>query len=86
MLEQLPERLSSKIVIDPSGCWLWTASLRGGYGQFGVDGTTRAAHRVVYEMLVGAVPDGLELDHTCRVRLTLARALYKLRITMGIYA
>lgn len=68
MLEQLPERLSSKIVIDPSGCWLWTASLRGGYGQFGVDGTTRAAHRVVYEMLVGAVPDGLELDHTCRVR------------------
>lgn len=23
------------------------------------------AHRVVYELLVGPIPDGLELDHTC---------------------
>jgi hypothetical protein len=25
----------------------------------------RDAHRVVYEALVGPVPEGLELDHTC---------------------
>lgn len=28
----------------------------------------RRAHRVVYESLVGPIPAGLELDHTCRVR------------------
>lgn len=28
----------------------------------------RQAHAVVYETLVGPIPDGLELDHTCRNR------------------
>jgi hypothetical protein len=68
VLEQLPERLSSKIAVDPSGCWLWTASLRGGYGQVRFGPSTRAAHVVVFEQLVGAVPDGMELDHLCRIR------------------
>lgn len=53
-----------------TGCWLWTASVKpNGYGQFGVtDGDVRYAHRLAYEFLVGPVPDGLELDHLCRVR------------------
>jgi hypothetical protein len=28
-------------------------------------GTTAAAHRVAYEMLVGTIPKGLDLDHIC---------------------
>lgn len=69
MLEQLPERLSSKIAIeDESGCWLWLASLRDGYGQVRSGSTVRSAHVVVYELLVGAVDVGMELDHLCRVR------------------
>ena len=55
----------------PGGCWLWTAStLGGGYGQFR-SRTVRLspyAHRIAYELLVGPVPTGLELDHLCRVR------------------
>lgn len=62
------ERLWAKV--DASGsCWLWTAYVDPtGYGRFGVGGTMRRAHRVVWETLVGPVPDGLELDHLCRVR------------------
>lgn len=50
-------------------CWLWQAGLDPkGYGNFWMDGTTRHAYRVAYELVVGPVPTGLELDHLCRVR------------------
>jgi len=39
-----------------------------GYGRFSIDQKTRRAHKVSYEALVGAVPDGLHLDHRCRNR------------------
>jgi hypothetical protein len=56
--------------VDRTGdCWLWTASLQpSGYGQFRVPGGVLLAHRVAYELLVGAIPDGLFIDHLCRVR------------------
>ena len=44
------------------GCWLWTGITRFGYGRF--DG--RVAHRLAYELITGAIPVGLELDHLCR--------------------
>lgn len=64
----LEDRLWSKV--DASGpCWEWTASLNyGGYGQFNVDKKMRGAHRVVWELLVGPIADGLQLDHLCRNR------------------
>ena len=63
------ERFWAKV--DASGdCWEWTASRsRLGYGQFHpVHGKCVVAHRFAYEMLVGPVPHGLELDHLCRNR------------------
>jgi hypothetical protein len=50
-------------------CWLWRGALDGqGYGQLKAPGnTTVRAHRWVYEQLVGPIPDGLQLDHLCRV-------------------
>jgi len=52
------------------GCWLWTASKdRKGYGKFKMAGRVHRAHRVSYEMHVGPIPDGLELDHLCRNRM-----------------
>jgi hypothetical protein len=53
----------------PGGCWLWTAHVTaGGYGQF----TPRhhkheSAHRFAYALLVGPIPEGMTLDHACRV-------------------
>lgn len=53
-------------------CWVWTASLNSrGYGQLSVSGskrTVRGAHVISYELAVGPVPDGLQLDHLCRNR------------------
>jgi hypothetical protein len=47
-------------------CWLWTASLSAGYGQFApVHNEHVRAHRYAYELLVGSIPDGLDLDHLC---------------------
>lgn len=57
---------------DLGRCWMWTAGLSKGYGQFivmaGHRGRPILAHRMAWELLRGSVPDGLELDHLCRVR------------------
>lgn len=62
------DRVLSKIEVDGIGCWMWTASIRQGYGQIRVGRSTRQAHRVLYELLVAEVPDDLDLDHLCRRR------------------
>jgi hypothetical protein len=55
--------------VDKSGdCWLWTGCQNaGGYGVFGASPQIRA-HRFAYEELVGPIPTGLTLDHSCNVR------------------
>ena len=39
-----------------------------GYGKFFLAGAARRAHRVAYEHYIGPIPDGLGIDHLCRVR------------------
>lgn len=51
---------------DPEACWPWPGSDAGqGYGQLKSNNKNYRAHRFFYEHLVGPVPDGLVLDHTC---------------------
>lgn len=48
------------------GCWEWDAStFDDGYGCFWAGKRNHRAHRVSYELLVGAIPDGMMLDHRC---------------------
>lgn len=50
-------------------CWEWTgAKSTGGYGRIHWNGRGQQAHRVVYELERGSIPEGLELDHLCRNR------------------
>lgn len=50
-------------------CWLWTGRLpRSGYGTLSISGKNVQAHRFAYELIVGPIPAGLQLDHLCRVR------------------
>jgi HNH endonuclease len=65
----LADRFWSKVQRTDT-CWLWTAArTHGGYGQFGLArGKAVRAHRLAYELTIGPIPDGLELDHLCRVR------------------
>lgn len=61
-------RLENKFTIGDD-CWLWTASLNGyGYGHLVHLGKSLQPHRVLYELLIGPIPEGLDLDHLCRVR------------------
>lgn len=50
-------------------CWEWQACRDpGGYGVIRFSGTGKKAHRIAYELTVGPVPDGSELDHLCSNR------------------
>lgn len=64
----LPERIATKIRIE-GDCWQWTGSYAGnGYGGTWRDGRHCRAHRAVWELLVGPIPEGMTLDHLCRNR------------------
>lgn len=69
MRKSLINRLEDKILYEPNtGCWIWTAAIQAdGYAKFKVKGAMINAHRVSYELYIGQIPEGLELDHTCRV-------------------
>lgn len=68
-MQDNPERRFWLNVRKSDGCWEWTGSLSGGgYGQFRVHGKQAQVHRFAYGLLVGPVPEGLELDHLCRNR------------------
>lgn len=58
-------------IAKSDGCWLWEGGTNAdGYGLFSRrPGTTMMAHRYAYLTTVGPIPEGLELDHLCRVRL-----------------
>jgi hypothetical protein len=64
------ERLRESCEPEPNtGCWLWTRSTNvNGYGLMSFQGHSQMAHRVSYQAYKGSIPDGLELDHLCRVR------------------
>ncbi|WP_229662619.1 HNH endonuclease signature motif containing protein [Nocardioides phosphati] len=59
-----------KVVKDDNDCWLWQAKTGWqGYGLFwSGEQRTTVAHRWAWEQRNGPIPDGLQLDHLCRVR------------------
>lgn len=51
---------------DHTKCWLWLGSGKGnGYGNFNLNGEFRTAHSAAYELMVGPIPDGMEVCHSC---------------------
>lgn len=69
-MDSLPLRLREKIRVNQeSGCWEWTACVTAtGYGRAWNGKRPDWAHRVVYELLRGAIPHGKVIDHLCRIR------------------
>lgn len=58
--------LVGKILLQNKGdCWIWQGTITSGYGRHSLKkgGKTVAAHRYVYEILVGKIKPGLVLDH-----------------------
>jgi hypothetical protein len=63
------QRFRKWVIVTPDH-WIWKgAPESGGYGQTSVGGVRVMAHRWVWEWLVGPIPEGLKLDHTCRTTL-----------------
>lgn len=49
-----------------SACWPWLrATVRGGYGYFRWGNRMGYAHRVAWELVRGAIPDGMRVLHRC---------------------
>lgn len=70
-MSTLAQRLEKYSIPEPnSGCILWFGyTSEGGYGRIkNDDGKLRSASRLAYELEKGPIPEGLELDHLCRVR------------------
>ena len=73
-LRSIEQRFWSKVEKTPS-CWNWIGSIQqpnkhgfgGGYGRFrSAHKINDYAHRVSYELNIGPIPTGKEIDHLCR--------------------
>lgn len=64
-----PEGFVAKTRLTAAGCWEWGGRRTSkGYGALKVERRETRAHRLAFEMFVGPIPDGLEIDHLCRNR------------------
>ena len=65
------DRITLNVRVDEAGCWIWQLhTTAAGYGLVRPskrEGTV-LAHRRSYETFIGPIPDGLHVDHLCRVR------------------
>jgi len=51
-----------------TSCYEWIAGKMKGYGWFNRGDRSVLAHRFIYEIIKGAIPDNMVLDHICRNR------------------
>lgn len=62
------ERLMTRVHKTADGHWLWTGSrfgLNREYGQANLDKQRMGAHRAMWILLRGPIPEGLDLLHQC---------------------
>lgn len=56
---------------DSTKCWIWKSAynVKSGYGVVTFNRSVFLAHRVSYTVLIGQIPEGLQIDHLCRNRI-----------------
>lgn len=66
----LAQRFAQRVALAGNGeCWGWTGIKdRLGYSRINGRVITTYAHRMAYILMVGPIPEGMELDHICRNR------------------
>jgi hypothetical protein len=56
--------------VNAKGCHIWSGAIHPtGYGTVKWKGKATVAHRVIYELSKGEIPEGLVIDHLCSVKL-----------------
>jgi hypothetical protein len=64
--EAVIRRFAKYVRPDESGCLVWHGhTSRSGYGYLWNGSKSVRAHRWIYMQMVGAIPDGLTVDHLC---------------------
>lgn len=67
--DMLPKAFWDKVQINPNGCWLWTGAIdTQGYGRIARTPFGQKAakvHRLIFEHVHGAIPNGAHICHTC---------------------
>ena len=53
------------VPIPWDGCWIWTRGLMCGYGQASINGVPIKAHRWMYSLKNGPIPEGMHVLHKC---------------------
>lgn len=72
VLAARPDRVAafwSALVVSEGGHWLWPGAMNKRYGLVTIGGKSRSVHRVAYTAAKGPIPDGLTIDHLCKVPL-----------------
>jgi|JI10StandDraft_1071094.scaffolds.fasta_scaffold05142_31 hypothetical protein len=60
------QRFMEKVKKTDSGCWEWQAfCLPRGYGLFSIGGSNSLAHRVSFQLFVGALDAASDVMHSC---------------------
>lgn len=60
------KRLMSYVDVSPDGCWEYRNGVaRKVYGKFRWEGRMVNAHRKMWELVHGEIPDGLMVCHSC---------------------
>lgn len=75
--EDYKNKFLEKVLKLPSGCWIWMGAIQGkyykcengGYGSVRYNQKVSPAHRVSCFIHGKKIPDGLHVDHLCRVTL-----------------
>jgi hypothetical protein len=60
------DRFTTRYTVNEKGCWIWAAkTYPNGYGRFYIGRRDYLAHRAAYLLLIGDIPDGMDVLHRC---------------------
>jgi hypothetical protein len=65
--DPLPRNIAARLATASAECMIWLGATDRGYGRVSIDGKVQRVHRVVWELMHGPIPEGLTIDHLCRV-------------------
>lgn len=66
--KSLSKRFSEKVA-KTNQCWNWNGFIgRNGYGTIQINKKPVLVHRLSYELYIGKIKRGLQIDHLCRNR------------------
>lgn len=62
-------KIKANTTVASNGCHIWTrAKNNRGYGHTAINGRRVYVHRLAFELAVGPIPEGMEIDHVCHTQ------------------